>query len=350
MKFTKVIQTCLLVTITALVVAGIYTSGVIRERQQALDKILRYNVAYDSSQAAIEFARLQMSLMQFDRAPTQANLDDAKLRFDILVNRFEVFSNGEFLRFIDMDPEHRRIFNIFKGVIAAVDPIMTSADVRLDADKPLALLEPLGKELIGFSSQANRFVAALAAGDHAKLVRLHWQFSSLTFGLMIYFYRAIGREPPVWSLDPWAWTVAAVAMWIGAVLFVGSFLGNPALPGARLERRKAPAGVFAITRHPMMWGFAIWATVHLAVIGTAKAMVFDGAILFLAIVGSIGQDAKKAKLMGERFHEWAAQTAFVPFGRGAAWPGMAAFVGGTVLFLLATWLHPIPVGIWSWIG
>ncbi len=47
-------------------------------------------------------------------------------------------------------------------------------------------------------------------------------------------------------------------------------------------------------------------------IGTAKAMVFDGAILFLAIAGSVGQDPKKAKLMGERFHEWAAQTAFVP--------------------------------------
>ena len=171
----------------------------------------------------------------------------------------------------------------------------------------------------------------------------------LTFGLMIYFYDAIGREPQLWSLAEWAWIVAALVMWIGSILFVGSFLGNPALPGARLERAKAPTGVFAITRHPMMWGFAIWAAVHLAVIGTAKAMVFDGAILFLAIAGSVGQDAKKAKLMGERFHDWAAQTAFVPFGRGLAWPGTTAFVGGTLLFLLATWLHPMPVSIWSWI-
>ena len=172
----------------------------------------------------------------------------------------------------------------------------------------------------------------------------------LTFGLMIYFYGRIGREPPIWTLPEWAWAIAALVMWIGAILFVGSFLGNPALPGARLERGKAPGGVFAITRHPMMWGFASWGAVHLAVIGTPKALVFDGAILFLAIAGSAGQDAKKAKLMGERFHEWAAQTAFVPFGRGIAWPGTRAFVGGTLLFLLATWLHPLPVGIWRWIG
>jgi uncharacterized membrane protein len=172
----------------------------------------------------------------------------------------------------------------------------------------------------------------------------------LTFGLMIYFYGRIGREPPIWTLPEWGWAIAALVMWIGAILFVGSFLGNPALPGARLERGKAPGGVFAITRHPMMWGFASWGAVHLAVIGTPKALVFDGAILFLAIAGSAGQDAKKAKLMGERFHEWAAQTAFVPFGRGAAWPGTIAFAGGTLLFLIATWFHPMPVGLWRWIG
>lgn len=172
----------------------------------------------------------------------------------------------------------------------------------------------------------------------------------LTFGLMIYFYRAIGREEPIWVADEWVWGVAALLMWVGSILFVGSFLGNPALPGARLERGARPGGVFAITRHPMMWGFAAWAAVHLVVLGTAKAIVFDGAILFLAIVGSVGQDSKKAKLMGERFHEWAAQTAFVPFARGFAWPGAIAVLGGTLLFLVATWFHPMPVGVWRWIG
>lgn len=179
---------------------------------------------------------------------------------------------------------------------------------------------------------------------------LYSVLSLLTFGLMIYFYRIIGREPQVWNFGEWVWPVGAVLMWLASILFVGSFLGNPALPGARLERGKAANGVFAITRHPMMWSFAIWAIVHFAVMGTGKALVFDTSIVFLAIVGSIGQDAKKRKLMGERFHEWVAQTAFIPFTKGVAWPGTTAVVGGTMLFLLATWLHPLPVGIWRWIG
>ncbi len=108
--------------------------------------------------------------------------------------------------------------------------------------------------------------------------------------------------------------------------------------------------MLAITRHPMMWSFALWAVTHLLVVATAKALVLDSAILLLALVGSAMQDKKKKALMGETWHEWSAQTAFVPFTRGLASPGMFAFVGGTVLLLAATWLHPMPVGPWRWIG
>ena len=171
----------------------------------------------------------------------------------------------------------------------------------------------------------------------------------VTFGLMIYFYGKIGREPPLWVAGDAAWLGASILMWFGAILFVGSFVRNPALPGARLKRGTQPSGVFAVTRHPMMAGFASWAIVHLIVVGTPKALVFDGALLILAVFGSVGQDAKKRKLMGERWHEWVAQTAFIPFGRGIRNPGAVALIGGTVLFFLATWLHPIPAGFWRWL-
>ena len=172
----------------------------------------------------------------------------------------------------------------------------------------------------------------------------------VTFGLMIHFYSAIGREPQLWVAGDTLWLLASLLMWFGSILFVGSFAGNPALPGARGPRGGAPSGVFAITRHAMMWGFASWAIVHLIVVGTPKALVFDGALLFLALVGSVGQDAKKRRLMGGRWHEWTAQTAFWPFARGLKSPGAFALVGGTLLFFGATWLHPIRAGFWRWIG
>ena len=100
----------------------------------------------------------------------------------------------------------------------------------------------------------------------------------------------------------------------------------------------------------MMWSFALWAAVHLMILGMPKALVFDGAIIILALAGAAAQDRKKAAAMGENWHDWTAETAFVPFTRRLAYPGTVALVGGTLLFLIATWAHPVPAGIWRWIG
>ena len=175
-----------------------------------------------------------------------------------------------------------------------------------------------------------------------------------TLGWMIWVYSRLGDQAPIWFAGDGLWLFASLLMWFGSILFVGSFAKNPALPGARLERGAKPHGVFGITRHPMMWGFASWAVVHILVVATPKALIFDGAIMFLAVAGSVGQDAKKRKLMGERFHEWGAQTAFVPFSRGASNPGSVALIGGTLLFFIATWAHgaigAMPAGFWRWVA
>lgn len=171
----------------------------------------------------------------------------------------------------------------------------------------------------------------------------------ITFGAMIYYYHRCGREPPLWNLGNAGWIAGTILMWIASILFVGSFFGNPSLVGAP-GPRGGPSGVLAITRHPMMWSFAIWAAVHEMILAQPKGLVFDGAIIVMALGGAAAQDRKKAGQMGEDWHDWTAQTAFVPFTRGVAYPGAVALAGGTLLFLALTWAHPIPAGIWRWIA
>ena len=171
----------------------------------------------------------------------------------------------------------------------------------------------------------------------------------VTFGLMVWFYSRIGREPPLWIPGDVTWLVASLLMWLASILLVGSFIKNPAFPGAP-GPKGGPTGVFVITRHPMMWSFALWAFVHMAVVAMPKAIVLDGAILLLALGGAAGQDVKKQRLMGDAWHEWTAQTAFVPFTRGLANPGLVALFGGALLFFAARWAHPVPAGFWRWIG
>lgn len=189
---------------------------------------------------------------------------------------------------------------------------------------------------------------ARAIGE-GRFIGVYSLVALATFAAMIWSYNRIGREPLLWTIGDGGWIAATLLMWFASILLVGSFIKNPAFPGAP-GPIGGPAGVFRITRHPMMWSFATWAIVHAAVVGTPKALILDGAILVLALVGAAAQDSKKREKMGEAWHEWTAQTAFVPFTRGIAWPGTAAVAGGTILFFLATWLHPIPAGFWRWIS
>ena len=65
----------------------------------------------------------------------------------------------------------------------------------------------------------------------------------ILFGAMIYFYRVIGREPPLWDAGEAGWIAGTILMWLGSILFVGSFVGNPALPGARGPTRRSQGRV-----------------------------------------------------------------------------------------------------------
>jgi uncharacterized membrane protein len=185
-----------------------------------------------------------------------------------------------------------------------------------------------------------------------------------TFIMLVQAWRGMPPEPPLWVVDDPLWILASLIVLFASILFMGSLIGNPALPapGAAKAAQAAPRGVFAITRHPMMWGFALWALAHAMVMPTGAQIVLSGTVAFLALVGSAGQDAKKARLMGDAWRHWAARTSFVPYARqvgGAApWgdtiPRPHALFGGIVLWVVATWAHGalgyMVAGIWRWMG
>ena len=185
-----------------------------------------------------------------------------------------------------------------------------------------------------------------------------------TLVLVVQAYRGMPPEQPLWAVGDALWALASAIVLLASILFMGSLVGNPALPapGAAFTAQKAPRGVFAITRHPMMWGFALWAFAHALVVPTPGQIVLSATIAFLALVGSAGQDVKKAKQMGDAWRHWTARTSYVPFARqigGAApWgdtiPRGHALLGGIVVWLAATWAHGalgyMAAGLWRWIG
>jgi uncharacterized membrane protein len=152
------------------------------------------------------------------------------------------------------------------------------------------------------------------------------------------------------------WIVATVLTLPALVLFLGSLRGNPAFPDPRAAKpiARAPTGVFAVTRHPMMWGFALWALSHIVLWWSTRTMIVAGAVLVLALVGAHLQDRKKAALLGAGWTGWAAQTRYWPRWGRLLGAGAALWLVAFAVWLAVTWAHlpsaGIPAGVWRWLG
>lgn len=201
-------------------------------------------------------------------------------------------------------------------------------------------------------------VKAVGEGGFAGVYSL---VAFATLGWAIWAFRAAPVTEPLWDVGDGLWAVSTAIMLIASVLLVGSFIGNPAMamPGASEAARKTPRGVFAITRHPMMWSFALWSLAHVIVAPNQATLALCIAVAVLALVGSKLQDGKKERLMGAAWQEWESKTSWVPFARQlsgggwwAAWPGRTVALGGIALWLIGSYAHPwfgLPAaGMWRW--
>ncbi len=191
-----------------------------------------------------------------------------------------------------------------------------------------------------------------AAGEKAYL-GLYSVVAAAALGWMIYaYYRA-----PFASLwyAPWLRYAPLVIMPIALILIVcGLSTRNPTLVGQErlLESPEAARGILRVTRHPLMWGVALWAASHVLARGDAAAALFFGTFLVLALCGTALSDRRKARALGERWRRFATVTSHVPFvavaaGRNRFAPSEIGWTRpalGIVLYIALLLLHPVIFG------
>ena len=150
------------------------------------------------------------------------------------------------------------------------------------------------------------------------------------------------------------WLVATVLTVPALLLFLGSLRGNPAFPqpGAVGMTAREPAGVFRVTRHPMMWGFALWAIAHAALGWSWRTTIVAAAVATLALLGAYGQDRKKRALLGEGWAAWERRTSYWPRLPYLPAAGLGLWALTLAGWLIITWAHlplgGVPAGLWRW--
>src|SRR5581483_8493401 len=107
-------------------------------------------------------------------------------------------------------------------------------------------------------------------------------FSVLSIAALVFLVRAwsLSGTTFLWFDPAWLRWLLVLAMLPAFVLFVASVSApNPTMLGPPDAMGRPPRGLTRVTRHPMLWSFAIWAAVHVIGNGDTASIVFFGAFL-----------------------------------------------------------------------
>lgn len=164
---------------------------------------------------------------------------------------------------------------------------------------------------------------------------------------------AYNRAPylELWGAPTALRHLAALLMLPATFLVVaGVTTRNPTAVGAERAAAQGPVGIVKLTRHPFLWGVAIWAFAHLLANGDLASLVFFASFFALAHLGPRLIDAKRARKDPAAWAAFAAQTAATPF-RGPLRPSLAEIgwwrigLSAAVYLVLLFWLHEAAIGV-----
>jgi len=178
-------------------------------------------------------------------------------------------------------------------------------------------------------------------------------FASVT-GLvwMIYAYRhapTVELWGVVLGFRPAAYLLVLIAF---IFVVVGITTSSPTRVGMEStvgRGKEAARGMVRITRHPFLWGVALWALVHLIINGDLASLILFGSLLVLAVGGTFSIDAKRRRSFGEQWVQFAEVTSDIPFaaiagGRNRLVPALAEIglwrpLAAILIYAAAFYLH-----------
>jgi uncharacterized membrane protein len=175
----------------------------------------------------------------------------------------------------------------------------------------LAMLAFVGGHFLLSHPLRKSLVRVLGEGAFAGIYSL---IVAIAFAWLIYAY-ATAPYVAIWGDPLWAHHVLPLIM-IPSVLLVvlGLTSKNPTMgPKGATALADTGHGVIAITRHPTLWGYALWAAGHMLANGDQATVILTGGILILSLGGAAAIDAKKRTALGAPYEGFMARTSFVPF-------------------------------------
>jgi uncharacterized membrane protein len=187
-------------------------------------------------------------------------------------------------------------------------------------------------------------IARLGEGRYMGLFVLA---SFAGIGWLVFGYAQARTSPDnlvFWGVtEPLRWVQIALMLIAFSFIVIGIATPNPtAVRGeGKIEDEDVVRGMLRVTRHPFLWGVALWGLGHLLVNGDLASLILFGSMLALALFGTSSIDAKRRRALGDKWDAFAARTSNVPF---------AAIAGGRQSLSLGEigwWRIGLGVLVWA---
>lgn len=132
---------------------------------------------------------------------------------------------------------------------------------------------------------------------------------------MILAFRSAPYDPVLWHLGPAVDGMNHLFVLIAVLLLVlGYSQKNPTAIGQAdgLAAEDPARGIIRLTRHPVMWGIAVWAFGHLLANGEMRMVIITVGMLILTLGGAASLDWKGRITKPDVAPRFQAMTSFVP--------------------------------------
>jgi uncharacterized membrane protein len=203
------------------------------------------------------------------------------------------------------------------------------------------------------SSTPLRGAIVARTGERAFLGLFSLLAGILIVWMVIAFLHA-PRDIVLWAF-PGARHLALTLMPLALILLVAGYATrNPtAVMMAPPTGQWQPAGIFTVTRHPIMWAIGLWSVLHVLANGDLAGLVFFGGFAVLSFAGTLAIDAKKRRTWpAESTRRLFAMTSNLPFlaiaqgrarfdGRSL---GLPLLIAVALYLAIVFWFHPQVIG------
>ncbi|MGF9758191.1 EAL domain-containing protein [Microvirga sp. 0TCS3.31] len=181
----RTFKTVIALVIGGFLIAAIYISVLVVQRQGALRQIAVYNPAWEASQASSEFIRLEHRLSEFERPGSGVDKDEVALRYDILAGRVEQLNEGDFHALLRREPEHQAMLRRLELALEGMDTLIQNLEQPGNVQKVIDGLKPFDGALAQIASTVLIYGSETVQKDQQELIRLHWLFSGIAASLVL---------------------------------------------------------------------------------------------------------------------------------------------------------------------